>query len=118
VGRVKRLKEPNGTVMRSHGVLLTVVPPATELARTAKERGQNMEQYIEQYQARDGGVTLHTWTEVQGSKTENFYITGAPGAAIPMGFRNVLRQKNLLARIIHQPEKWVRNDVSALSSKL
>jgi hypothetical protein len=58
-----------------------------------------MEQHIEKYQARDGGVTLHTWTEVQGSKTENFYITGTPGTAIPMWFRNVLRQKNLLDMI-------------------
>ena len=24
-----------------------------------------METYIEQYQAKQGGVTLHTWTEVQ-----------------------------------------------------
>jgi len=76
-------------------VFLRVMPSATELARTAKEKGQNMEQHIEQYQAPDGGVTLHTWTEVQGSKKENFYITGTSGAAIPMWFRNVLRQKNL-----------------------
>jgi hypothetical protein len=34
-----------------------------------------MEHHIEQYQARDRGVTLHTWTEAQGSKKENFYIT-------------------------------------------
>ena len=27
-----------------------------------------MESYIEQYQAKQGGVTLHTWTDVQGSK--------------------------------------------------
>lgn len=54
-----------------------------------------MEHHIEQYQAKDGGVTLHTWTDVQGSKKENFYITGAPGSAIPLWFRNVLRKKKL-----------------------
>ena len=54
-----------------------------------------MEHHIEKYQAPDGGVTLHTWTEAQGSKTENFYMTGTPGTAIPVWFRNVLRQKEL-----------------------
>jgi hypothetical protein len=54
-----------------------------------------MEHHIEQYQARDGGLTLHTWTDVQGSKQENFYITGVPGTAIPLWFRTVLRKKNL-----------------------
>ena len=54
-----------------------------------------MEHHIEQYQARDGGVTLHTWTEMQGSKKENYYITGAPGTAIPSWFRKVLRKKKL-----------------------
>ena len=54
-----------------------------------------MECHIEQSQAKDGGVTLHTWTDVQGSKKENFYITGAPGTAIPLWFRKVLRDKKL-----------------------
>jgi hypothetical protein len=27
---------------------------------------------VEQYHARQGGVTLHTWTEVQGLKKANF----------------------------------------------
>jgi hypothetical protein len=54
-----------------------------------------MECHIEQYQAKDGDVTLHTWTDVQGSKKENFYITGTPGAAIPLWFRKILRDKNL-----------------------
>ena len=54
-----------------------------------------MESFLEQYEAREGGVTLHTWTDVQGSKKENFYITGVPGTAIPMWFRKVLRKKNL-----------------------
>jgi hypothetical protein len=57
-----------------------------------------MEHYGEQYQARDGSVTLHTWTDVQGSKKENFYITGAPGTPIPSWFREVLCQKNLADR--------------------
>jgi hypothetical protein len=54
-----------------------------------------MEHYVEQYQARDGGVTLHTWTDVQGAKKKNFYITGVPGTPIPLWFREILRQKNL-----------------------
>ena len=54
-----------------------------------------METYIEQYQAKLGSVTLHTWTDVQGSKKQNFYITGVPGTPIPAWFRVVLRQKQL-----------------------
>ena len=57
--------------------------------------GKNMEQYVEQYQARNGCVTLHTWTDVQGSKKENFYITGTPGTPIPSWFREVLCKKSL-----------------------
>jgi hypothetical protein len=55
-----------------------------------------MDNHIEQYQAKRGGVTLHTWTEVQGSKKENFYITGVPGTPVPPWFRAVLRQKLLV----------------------
>jgi hypothetical protein len=51
--------------------------------------------YIEQYQSKDGGVTLHTWTEVQGWKKKHFYITGVPGTPIPSWFREVLREKHL-----------------------
>ena len=29
-----------------------------------------MDMYIEQYQAKHGGVTLHTWTNVQGPLTD------------------------------------------------
>ena len=54
-----------------------------------------MENYIEQYQSKHGGVTLHTWTEVQGWKKANFYITGDPGTPIPSWFRDVLREKHL-----------------------
>jgi hypothetical protein len=56
---------------------------------------RNMEHNLDKYQGRDGGVTLHTWTEVQGLKKENYYITGEPGTAIPAWFRNILRKKHL-----------------------
>ena len=64
-----------------------------------------MESYLEQYEAREGAVTLHTWTEVQGAKKENFYITGMPGTPIPQWFRNVLHQKHLadIADFPHTP---------------
>ena len=54
-----------------------------------------MNSYLEQYEAKAEAVTLHTWTEVQGAKLENFYITGMPGAPIAEWFRQVLRQKRL-----------------------
>jgi len=54
-----------------------------------------MDSYVEQYQAKYGSVTLHTWTDVQGWKKENFYITGVPGTQVPPWFREVLRQKQL-----------------------
>lgn len=54
-----------------------------------------MEHDVEQYPAKDGNVTLHTWTDVEGLKKKNFYITGAPGTPIPYWFRKVLGQKNL-----------------------
>jgi len=54
-----------------------------------------MENHIEQYQAKHGGVTLHTWTDMQGWKKENFYITGVPRTPVPVWFREVLRQKQL-----------------------
>jgi hypothetical protein len=54
-----------------------------------------METYVEQYQATEGGVTLHTWTDVQGGKKENYYITGESGTPVPGWFRQVLRQKHL-----------------------
>jgi hypothetical protein len=66
------------------------------------KKGKTMESYLEQYEARDGGVTLHTWTDVQGIKKENFYITEMPGTPIPWWFRKVLRQK-YLADIVDFP---------------
>jgi hypothetical protein len=41
-----------------------------------------MESYLEQYEAREGGVTLHTWTDLRGAKKENFYIIGM-GCPVP-----------------------------------
>lgn len=55
-----------------------------------------MDTYIEKYQAKSGGVTLHTWTDVQGGKKENFYITGMSGAPVALWFREVLRTKHLV----------------------
>jgi hypothetical protein len=54
-----------------------------------------METYVEQSHATEGGVTLHTWTDVQGGKKENYYITGESGTPVPGWFRKVLRQKHL-----------------------
>jgi hypothetical protein len=54
-----------------------------------------MESYIKQYQSKHGGVTLHTWTDVQGEKKENFYITGESGTQVPAWFRAVLCRKHL-----------------------
>ena len=54
-----------------------------------------MEHYLEQYVAREGRVTLHTWTDIQGMKKQNFYITGMPGAPIPLWFRKILHTNNL-----------------------
>jgi hypothetical protein len=54
-----------------------------------------METYIEQYPAKQVGVTLHTWTEVQGGKKDNFYITGVSATPVAAWFRAVLRTKRL-----------------------
>ena len=54
-----------------------------------------MATHVEQYQAKQGGVTLHTWTDGQGSKKENFYITGVSGTPVAPWFRAVLRTKHL-----------------------
>jgi hypothetical protein len=66
------------------------------------KESQKMKCHIVQSQAKNGDVTLRTWTDVQGSKKENFYITGVPGTAIPLWFRKVLRDKEL-ADIIDFP---------------
>ena len=54
-----------------------------------------MKNVVEQYQAWGGGVTLPTWTDVQGGKKENFYITGVSGTPVAPWFRAVLRTKHL-----------------------
>ena len=54
-----------------------------------------MDSYVEQYPAKQGGVTLHAWTDVQGEKKDNFYITGMSGAPVATWFRAVLRTKHL-----------------------
>ena len=54
-----------------------------------------MDTYVEEYQAKHGGVTLHTWTDIQGWKKENFYITGVSGTPVASWFREVLRTKHL-----------------------
>jgi hypothetical protein len=54
-----------------------------------------MDSYIEKYQAKHGGVTLHTWTDVQEGKKDNFYITGISGTPVAKWFRVVLRTKHL-----------------------
>ena len=51
-------------------------------------RGKTMETYVEQYQAKDGGVTLHTWTDVQGEKGELLHYRGvwlSGGVMVPGG---------------------------------
>jgi len=54
-----------------------------------------MDIYVEQYQSKHGGVTLHTWTDVQGEKKDNFYITGVSGTPVAEWFRMVLHTKRL-----------------------
>ena len=54
-----------------------------------------MDTFIEQSQSKHGGVTLHTWTDVQGQKQEHFYITGVSGTPVASWFREVLRTKHL-----------------------
>jgi hypothetical protein len=52
-----------------------------------------MDSYVEQYPAKQGGVTLHAWTDVQGEKKDNFYITGMSGTPVAAWFRVVLRHQ-------------------------
>jgi hypothetical protein len=54
-----------------------------------------MNSYLEQYQSKHNGVTLHTWTEREGRKEENFYITGLSGTPVAAWFREKLRMKHL-----------------------
>ena len=54
-----------------------------------------MDTYIEQYESRHGGITLHIWAERQGQKEENFYITGVSGTPVASWFREKLHKKHL-----------------------
>ena len=54
-----------------------------------------MNSYIEQYASKQNGVTLHTWTEREGRKEENCYITGVSGTPVAAWFREKLRQHQL-----------------------
>ena len=69
-----------------------------------------MDTYVGQYQAKHGGVILHTWTDVQGGKKENFSITSVSGTRVAPWFRAVLRTKHL-ADIAAFPSRLA--DVSA-----
>ena len=54
-----------------------------------------MDSYVEPYQAKHGGVILHTWTDVEGEKKDNFSMTGVSGTPVAAWFRAVLRTKRL-----------------------
>ena len=54
-----------------------------------------MHSYLEQYPSKQTGVTLHTWTEHEGRKEENFYITGLSGTPVAAWFLEKLRTKHL-----------------------
>ena len=54
-----------------------------------------MDMYVEQYQAKHGGVSLHTSTDVQGGKKANFAITSGSGTPVAPWCRAVLRTKHL-----------------------
>ena len=51
--------------------------------------------YVQHYPSKQNGVTLHTWTEREGRKEENFYITGLSGTPVASWFREKLRTKHL-----------------------
>ena len=67
-----------------------------------------MDNHLEQYQARDGGVTLHTWTEVEGRKKGELLHYRGSGTQIPAWFREVLRQKHLsdIADFPYSPSRF------------
>jgi hypothetical protein len=60
-----------------------------------QRRGKSMETYVEQYQVKQGSVTLHTWRVSEGRKEENCYITGVSGTPVAAWFREKLRQHQL-----------------------
>ena len=48
-----------------------------------------MEKYVEQYQAGGGGLTLPTWTDVEGWQEGHFSITEVSGISLPAWFRKI-----------------------------
>ena len=62
-----------------------------------------MDKSVEQYQAWGGGLTLPTWTNVQGWKEGHCSITEIPGTSVPSWFREMLRSKKRLADIEKGP---------------
>ena len=65
--------------------------------------GETMDKSVEQYQAWGGGLTLPTWTNVQGWKEGHCSITEIPGTSVPPWFREMLRSKKRLADIEKGP---------------
>jgi len=62
-----------------------------------------MEKYVEQYQARGGGITPPIWTDVQGWQEGNFVIPEVPGTPVPLWFQKMLRGEKNLADIEQVP---------------
>ena len=62
-----------------------------------------MEKYVEQYQAWGGGLTLPTWTDVEGWQEGHFSMTEVSGISLPAWFRKMLRSKKNLADIEKVP---------------
>jgi hypothetical protein len=48
-----------------------------------------MEKYVEQYQAWGGGLTLPTWTDVEGWQEGHFSMTEVSGISLPAWFRKI-----------------------------
>ena len=48
-----------------------------------------MEKYVEQYQAWGGGLTLPTWTDVEGWHEGHFSMTEVSGISLPAWFRKI-----------------------------
>jgi hypothetical protein len=58
-----------------------------------------MDKYVEQYHAWGGGLTPPRWTNVQGWKEGNLFISEVPGTPLPAWFKKILRNKKNLADI-------------------
>jgi hypothetical protein len=65
-----------------------------------------MDSYVEQYQGKHGGVTLHTWTDGQEGKKDNFYITGVSGTPVASGSGDAPREALLLSRSPTSPSDF------------